>query len=67
MIQCPVQRNTLSTGARPRRLTNPMNTQQTASVPNLQITENGGTRERDNLLRQEGDPNQNDYVLNLYP
>ena len=41
-----------------------MNTQQTASVPNLQITENGGTQERDNLPKQEGDPNQNDYVLN---
>ena len=53
-----------STGARPRRSTAPVNTQQTMSVPNLQITENGGTRERDNLLKQEGDPNQNDYVLN---
>ena len=41
-----------------------MNTQQTASVPNLQITENGGTRERDKLPKQEGDPNHNDYVLN---
>ena len=41
-----------------------MNTQQTASVPNLQITENGGTQERDKLPKQEGDPNQNDYVLN---
>ena len=41
-----------------------MNTQQTASVPNLQITENGGTRERDKLPKQEGDLNQSDYVLN---
>ena len=41
-----------------------MNTQQTASAPNLQITENGGTRERDKLPKQEGDPNQNDYILN---
>ena len=45
VIQCPVQRDTQSTGARPRRSTAPMNTQQTVSVPNLQITENGGTRE----------------------
>ena len=42
----------------------PVNTQQTASVSNLQITANGGTRERDKLLKQEGDPNHNDYVLN---
>ena len=42
----------------------PRNTQQTVSVPNSQITENGGTRERDRLPEQEGDPNHNDYVLN---
>ena len=60
VIQCLVQRH----GARSRRLTAPVNTQQTASAPNLQITENGGTRERDKLPKQEGDPNQNDYVLN---
>ena len=41
-----------------------MNTQQTTSVPNLQITGNGGTRERDKLPKQEGDPNLSDYVLN---
>ena len=64
VIQRPVQRDTQSTGARTRRSTAPVNTQQTASVPNLQITENGGTRERDNLPKQEGDPNQNDYILN---
>ena len=64
MIQRLVQRDMQATGARPRRSTPPMNTQQTASVPNLQITENGGTRERDRLLEQEGDPNHNDYVLN---
>ena len=36
------------------------------SVPNLQITENGGTldSERDKLSKQENDPNHNDYVLN---
>ena len=42
----------------------PVNTQQTASLPNLQITENGGARERDRMPKQEGDPDQNDYVLN---
>ena len=41
-----------------------MNTKQTASVPNLQSTENGGTQEREKLQKQEGDPNHNDYVLN---
>ena len=66
MIQCPVQRNTQATGVRPRRSTPPVNTQQTASVPNPQITEDGGTpdSERDKLPKQEGDPNHNDYVLN---
>ena len=64
VIQHPVQRHTQSTGARSRRLTAPVNAQQTASVPNLQISENGGTRERDRLLEQEGDPNHNDYILN---
>ena len=64
VIQCPVQRHTQSTGARPRGSTAPVNTQQTASVPNLLITENGGTQERNKLPKQEGDPNQNDYILN---
>ena len=64
VIQRPVQRHTQSTGGRPRGLTVPVNTQQTASVPNLQITENGGARERDRMPKQEGDPDQNDYVLN---
>ena len=43
-----------------------MNTQQTVSVPNPHITENGGTldSERDKLPKQESDPNHNDYVLN---
>ena len=62
VIQRPVQRDTQAT--RPRRSTNPVNTQQTMSVPNLQITENGGTREGDRIPKQEGDPNQNGYVLN---
>ena len=39
-----------------------MNAQQTTSVPNLQINESGGARERDR--KQEGDPDQNGYVLN---
>ena len=64
VMQCSVQRDMQATGARPRRSTPPMNTQQTVSVPNLQITGNGGTRERDKLPKQEGDPNPNDYVLN---
>ena len=64
VIQRPLQKDTQTTGARPRRSTVPMNTQQTVSVTNLQITENGGTQERDRLPKQEGDPNHNDYVLN---
>ena len=66
MIRRPVQRNMQNTGMRTRRSTLPMNTQQTASVPNPQITENGATPDsgRDRLLEQEGDPNYNDYVLN---
>ena len=66
VIQHLVQRDTQATGARPRRSTLPMNTQQTASVPNSQITGSGGTldSQRDKLLKQEGDPNPNDYVLN---
>ena len=43
VIQCPVQRDTQSTGARTRRSTAPGNTQQTVSVPHLQNTANGGT------------------------
>ena len=64
VIQRPVQRHTQATGGRPRGSTVPVNTQQTASVPNLQITENGGARERDRMPKQEGDPDLNDYVLN---
>ena len=50
VIQCPVQRDTQAT--RSRRSTPSVNTQQTTSVPNLQITGNGGTRERDKLPKQ---------------
>ena len=62
VIQRPVQRDTQAT--RSRRSTPPVNTQHTTNVPNLQIIGNGGTRERDKLPKQEGDPNPNDYVLN---
>ena len=62
VIQRPVQRDTQAT--RSRRSTPSVNTQQTTSVPNLQITGNGGTRERDKLPKQEGDPNPNDYIFN---
>ena len=41
-----------------------MNTQQTTSVPNLEITGNESTRERDKLPKNEGDLNPNDYVVN---
>ena len=41
VIQRPVQRDTQAT--RSRRSTPPVNAQQTMSVPNLQITGNGGT------------------------
>ena len=62
MIQCPVQRHTQAAGELLRGSTVPVYTQQTTSVPNLQINESGGARERDRI--QEGDPDQNDYVLN---
>ena len=42
VIQCPIQRDMQAAGARPRRSMPPMNTQQTASLPNLQTTENRG-------------------------
>ena len=62
VIQHPVQKDTQTT--RSGRSTPPVNTQQTASVPNLQMTGNGAARERDKLPKQEGSPDQNDYVLN---
>ena len=61
MIQCPVQRHTEAAGG-PRGPTVPVNTQQTMSVPSLQINENGGASERDR--KQESDPDQNGYVFN---
>ena len=62
VIQCPVKRDTQA--IRSRRSTPPVNTQQTMSVPSLQIIGKGSTRERDKLPQQEGDPNHNDYILN---
>ena len=64
VIQRPVQRRMQSTGQQLGRLRAPVNTRQTANVPYLQITENGGAQERDRLPKQEGNPDQNDYVLN---
>ena len=64
MIQHPVQRHTQATGGRQRGLTVPVNAQQKASVPNSQVTENGGAQEGNRIPRQEGDPDQNGYVLN---
>ena len=62
VTQCPVQRHTQATCGRPRGSTVPVNSQQTMSIPNLQITENGDVRDRDR--KQECDPDQNGYVLN---
>ena len=42
VTQRPVPRNTQATGERPRGSTVPVNRQQTMSVSNLQVTENGG-------------------------
>ena len=62
VIQHPVQRHTQAAGERPRGPTVPANAQQTTSVPNLQINESGGARKR--VRKQEGDLDQNGYVLN---
>ena len=61
VIQCPMQRHTQAAGG-PRGPTVPVNTQQTTSVPSLQINENGSARERDR--KQESNPDQNGYVFN---
>ena len=61
VIQRPVQRHTQAAGG-PRGPTVPVSTQQTTSVPSLQINEGGGARERDR--KQESDPDQNGYVFN---
>ena len=64
VIQCPAQRHTQATGGRQRGSTVPVNRQQITSVPDLQISENRDARERDRMPKQEGDPDQNEYVLN---
>ena len=61
MIQHLVQRHTQAAGG-PRKPAVPVSAQQTTSVPNLQINENGSTRKRDR--KQESDQDQNGYVLN---
>ena len=42
----------------------PVDTQQTASVPNFQIAESESAQENNRMTKQEGDPGQNDYVFN---
>ena len=61
MIQRPVQRNTQLTEG-PRRPTLPVNEQQRTSMPSLQNNNNGGAYEKDG--KQEGDPEENGYVIN---
>ena len=61
MIQHPVQRHTQPAEG-PRRPTDPVNAQKTTSVPSLQINYNSGAHERDR--KQEGDPEENGYVIN---
>ena len=62
VIQRPVQRHTQAAVEQRGGSTVPVNAQQTMSVPNLLINESNGGRERDR--KQEGDPDQNGYVLN---
>ena len=61
IIQRPVQRHTQPAEG-PTRPTDPVNAQQTTSVPSLQINNNGGAHERDR--KQESDPEENGYVIN---
>ena len=61
VIQRPVQRNTQLTEG-PRRPTLPVNEQQRTSMPSLQNNNNGGAYEKDG--KQEGDPEENGYVIN---
>ena len=62
VIQRPVQRHTQAAGERRGGSTVPVNAQQTMSVPNLQTNESGSAHKRDR--KQEGDLDQNHYVLN---
>ena len=61
VIQRPVQRNTQLTEG-PRRPTLPVNEQQRTSMPSLQNNNNRGAYEKDG--KQEGDPEENGYVIN---
>ena len=61
VIQRPVQRHTQLTEG-PRRPTLPVNEQQRTSMPSLQNNNNGGAYEKDG--KQEGDPEENGYVIN---
>ena len=62
VIQRPVQRHTQAAVGQRGVSTVPVNAQQTTSVPNLLINKSSGARER--ARKQEGDPDQNGYVLN---
>ena len=61
VIQRPVQRHTQPAEG-PKRPTLPVNEQQRASMPSLQNNNNGGAHER--VGKQEGDPEENGYVIN---
>ena len=61
VIQCPVQRHTQLTEG-PRRPKLPVNEQQRTSMPSLQNNNNRGAYEKDG--KQEGDPEENGYVIN---
>ena len=61
VIQRPVQRHTQLTEG-PRRPTLPVNEQQRTSMPSLQNNNYGGAYEKDG--KQEGDPEENGYVIN---
>ena len=60
VIQRPVQRHTQPTEG-PRRRP-PVHEQQRTSMPSLQNNNNGGAYEKDG--KQEGDPEENGYVIN---
>ena len=61
VIQRPVQRHMQPTEG-PRRPTPPVNEQQRTSMPSLQNNNNRGAYEKDG--KQEGDPEENGYVIN---
>ena len=61
VIQCPGQRHARPAEG-PRRSTLPVNEQQRTSMPSLQNNNNRGAYEKDG--KQEGDPEENGYVIN---